>query len=395
MALRIALVSVARTPVGSFGGVFRDVTATQLGAAAAAEAVKRAGIDPAIIDEVIFGSGGQPIKEANVARQVSLFAAFPQHIPAYSVQRNCAASLEAVASAGRAILAGEGDTYVVGGAENMSQAPYMSYQTRWGARLRHVALEDSLWAGLTDQYTGLLMGETAENLVDRYGLTRRDQDEVAVRSHERAFKAIHMGKFREEIVPVTVPSKRGGEPEVVVQDEGPMAGLSLERLAMAPPVFKKGGTVTPGNSCPMNDAGSAAVLMSERKLSELGLKPLGWVKSWGFAGVDPAYMGLGPAASTPVALRRAGLAMKDIGLVEINEAFAAQYLACQRELGFSDENANVNGGGIALGHPIGATGLRLVATLIHEMRRRGVKYGLATMCVGGGQGGSVIVELAE
>lgn len=394
MVRRAAIVSAARTPVGNFGSAFRDVSATRLGVVVAQEVLRRAGIGPEQVDEVILGSGGMPIKEANVARQVALFAGFPDSVPAFSVQRNCAAGLQAVASATQSILLGDGDVYLAGGTENMSQAPYFVSGARWGLRLRHAAFEDSLWSGLTDPFTGLLMGETAENLAEKYGLGRREQDEWAVGSHNKAFRAQRMGKFKEEIVPVTVPRSRGQE-DVVVQDEGPMAGLSVERLAMAPTVFKKDGTVTPGNSCPLNDGAAAVLVMDEEKARSFGLTPLAYVKSYGFAGVDPRIMGIGPVASTAVALKRAGLKMEDIGLVEINEAFAAQYLACQKELGFSHDIANVNGGGIALGHPIGATGVRLLNTLLYEMRRRGVKYGLATMCVGGGQGGSVILELPE
>jgi acetyl-CoA C-acetyltransferase len=394
MMRKAVIVSAARTPVGNFGGAFRDFTATQLGAVVIREVVKRAGVSAEVVDEVIMGSGGMPIKEANVARQAMLFAGLPHRIPAYSVQRNCAAGLQAVASAVQGIYVGDGDVYVAGGTENMSQAPYTIAGARWGLRLRHSTLEDSLWSGLTDPYTGLIMGETAENLAEKHGITRREQDEWAVGSHNKAFKAQRQGKFKDEIVPVSVPRSRGQE-DVVVQDEAPMAGLSVERLALAPTVFKKDGTVTPGNACGINDGAAALMIMSDTKAKEFGLAPLAYVKSYGFAGVDPKIMGIGPVASTAVALKRAGLKLGDIGLIEINEAFAAQYLACQREMGFSHDIANVNGGGIGLGHPIGATGARLLNTLVYEMRRRGVKYGLATMCVGGGQGGSVILELPE
>lgn len=281
------------------------------------------------------------------------------------------------------------------GVEQMSGAPYLVYGARWGLRLRPTTFDDSIWCGLIDPFAEMIMGETAERLAERYNISRQEQDEWAVLSHKKAFMAQRMGKFKDEIVPVSVPKKRG-EPELVVNDEGPQAGLSLERLALYPTIFReKNGTVTPGNACPMNDAAGAVIVMSEEKARELGKKPLAYVKSYGFAGVDPKIMGIGPVYSTRIALQRAGLELKDIGLIELNEAFAAQYLACQRELGFNNDIANVNGGGIALGHPIGATGLRLINTLTYEMRRRGVKYGLATMCVGGGQGGSVILELPE
>ncbi|MDI6823979.1 MAG: thiolase family protein [Bacillota bacterium] len=387
------IVAAARTPVGNFGGAFRDVSATQLGVVVARALVERARLDPALLEEVICGVGGMLPKESNVARQISLFAGFPLEVPAFTVQRNCAAGLQSLVCASRLIRLGEAEVVMALGAENMSQAPYQVYGARWGLRLRHGVFSDTLWEGLTDGFTGLLMGETAENLVDQFGFTRRQLDEVALASHQKAFRAQRMGKFKEEIVPVSVPSRRpGDQPEVVVQDEGPQAGLSLERLALAPAVFRKGGSVTPGNSCPMNDAAAGVLVMSEKKAAELGLEPLAWVKSWGFAGVDPRIMGIGPVPATKKALARAGLELGDIGLIEINEAFAAQYLACRELLGFSDEIANVNGGGLALGHPIGATGLRLINTLVYEMRRREVRYGLATMCVGGGQGGAVILE---
>lgn len=386
----VVITSAARTPVGNFGGAFRDMTATQLGTVVAKEAIKRAGIDAGIFDEVVFGSGGQPIKEANVARQIALFAGVPERIPAFSVQRNCASGIQAVTSGAQLIKAGDGDVCLVGGAENMSQAPYMVFGARWGLRLRHAQFEDSLWDGLTDAYSGLVMGETAENLADRYNITREEQDRYAMNSHQKAFRAIRMGKFKDEIVPVEVPKKP--QPEVISQDEGPLAGLSMERLAMLPPVFKKGGTVTAANACPLNDAAAALVIMSERKAHELGLEPLAHIKSYGYAGCDPRYMGLGPVFSTRVALERADLNLSSIELIEINEAFAAQAIACQKELGYPDDIFNVNGGGIALGHPIGATGVRLITTLVYEMKRRSARYGLATLCVGGGQGASIILE---
>lgn len=386
------IVAAARTPVGNFGGAFRDLSATELGTVVAKELVSRVNLAAEQLDEVICGVGGMLARESNIARQISLFAGFPQEVPAFTVQRNCAAGLQALVSASQLIRLGEAEVVMALGAENMSRAPYEVHGARWGMRLRHGEFSDTLWEGLTDGFTGLLMGETAENLVDQFGFTRRQLDEVALASHQKAFRAQRMGKFKEEIVPVAVPSRRGGEPEVVTQDEGPQAGLSLERLAMAPAVFRKDGAVTPGNSCPMNDAAAGVLLMSEARAEALGYEPLARVRSWGFAGVDPLIMGIGPVPATRKALARAGLELEDIELIEINEAFAAQYLACRELLGFRDEIANVNGGGLALGHPIGATGLRLVNTLVYEMRRRGASYGLATMCIGGGQGAAVVLE---
>ncbi|MEW6082122.1 MAG: thiolase family protein [Bacillota bacterium] len=390
----IVLAGFCRTPVGNFGGAFREMNSTQLGVVVAREALQRVGIEPRDLDEVVFSSGGHPTKEANLGRQVSLFASFPYEIPAFSVQRNCAGGLQAVTSAAQAIRAGDGEVILAGGAENMSNAPYEVYGARWGLRLRHAAFEDSLWTGLTDPYTGLIMGLTAENLAERYGITREEQDTWAVESHRKAFTAARMGRFKDEIVPVEVP-KRRGPAEVVKQDESPVAGLSLERLALAEPVFKKDGTVTAGNSCPINDAASACVVASEEAASRLDIKPMAYLRSWAYAGCDPSIMGIGPVHSTRKALEKAGLKLEDIDLMEINEAFAAQVIACQREMGFDVDRINVNGGGIALGHPIGATGLRLLTTLAHEMARRGARYGLATLCVGGGMGGSVILERRE
>lgn len=391
---RAAIVSLCRTPVGNFGGAFRELSASKLGTVAAVEAIKRAGIKPDDIDECVVGCCGQSMREANVARVIALHAGLPHRSTAYCVQRNCASSLQSLASAVMGITCGDGDVYLVGGVESMSTAPYEVYGARWGLRLRHAQFEDTLWNGLTDAYTGLIMGLTAENLAEKYGITREEQDRWAIDSHMKAFKAVRMGKFKEEIVPVEVPKSRG-QPEVVQQDEGPQAGLSMERLALYPTVFKKDGTVTPGNSCGISDGASFAVVMSEDAMRRLGLKPLAYVTGFAFAGCDPALMGIGPVYSTRKALERCGLKLEDIGLYEMNEAFAAQAITCHRELNFNLEALNVNGGGIALGHAVGNTGVRMINTLVYEMRRRGTRYGLATMCVGGGQGGTVIVELPQ
>lgn len=384
--------SAVRTPVGNFGGAFREFSALDLGVAAAQAALERAGLDPGSLDEVIFGSGGQPIEFANVARQIALTAGIPKAVPAYSVQRNCASGAQAVAGAVMAIKAGEGGAYLVGGSENMSMAPYVLPAARWGMRLRHGKVLDPLWEGLTDHYTGTIMGLTAETLAERYGISREEQDRYALDSHNKAFRAQRMGKFKDEIQPVSVP-KRHGEPEVVAQDEGPQAGLSAQKLALYPTVFKDGGTVTPGNACPMSDAAAALVVMSRERAQAEGLPILARIKAVAFAGCDPETMGLGPTVSTPKALAKAGgMQIGDIDLLEFNEAFAAQIIACQRDMGFDFARCNVNGGAIALGHPIGATGVRLLVTLLHELRRSDKQFGLATMCVGGGQGASVVIE---
>jgi len=390
------ILSAARTPVGGFGGAYREFDALSLGVEAARAAVERAGIAADSIDELIFGSGGQPIEFACIARQIGLKLGVPYSVPAYAVQRNCASGVQSIASAVQSIAAGDGDVYLVGGCENMSMAPYYipASASRWGARLRHQQLLDADWVGLTDHFTGLLMGETAEIVAGEYGITREMQDAFALESHSRAFRAQRMGKFADEIVPVHVP-KRHGEPETVAKDEGPQAGLSVQKLSLYPAVFRKGGSVTPGNSCPMSDAGAALVITSAAKAEQLGRKPLARIRSYAFAGCDPKTMGLGPTVSTPIALKKAGLTLDDIALVEFNEAFAAQVMACEKIMGLDHTKVNVNGGAIALGHPIGATGSRLTTTLVYELRRQSKRYGLATMCVGGGQGASLIIENME
>ncbi len=388
----VVILGAKRTPVGSFGGGLRDVKATELGRTAAAAALEAAEIEKSDVDQVVFGSGGMPIAEANLARQVGLHLGLPYEVPAYTVQRNCASGIQAIVSGAQEILLGQAQVVLTGGAESMSGAPYLTYGARWGIRLRHAELRDSIWEGLTDLYSGTVMGETAEILADDYDISRREMDELAVESHQKAFRASRSGRFKEEIAPVEIPSRRG-EPEVIAQDEGILAGLSPERLATAPATFRKGGRVTPGNSSPLNDAGAAVVLADEEWAKAHGKKPLARIVSYAFSGCDPRRMGLGPVRATDMALTRAGLSLADIGLVEINEAFAAQYLAVEREMKWNREIVNVNGGALALGHPIGATGARLVTTLVHEMPRRGVRYGLATLCVGGGQGASLILEV--
>ncbi len=388
----VVILGAKRTPVGSFGGGLRDVKATELGRTAAAAALEAAEIEKSDVDQVVFGSGGMPIAEANLARQVGLHLGLPYEVPAYTVQRNCASGIQAIVSGAQEILLGQAQVVLTGGAESMSGAPYLTYGARWGIRLRHAELRDSIWEGLTDLYSGTVMGETAEILADDFDISRREMDELAVESHQKAFRASRSGRFKEEIAPVEIPSRRG-EPEVIAQDEGILAGLSPERLATAPATFRKGGRVTPGNSSPLNDAGAAVVLADEEWAKAHGKKPLARIVSYAFSGCDPRRMGLGPVRATDMALTRAGLSLADIGLVEINEAFAAQYLAVEREMKWNREIVNVNGGALALGHPIGATGARLVTTLVHEMPRRGVRYGLATLCVGGGQGASLILEV--
>ena len=388
------IVGAVRTPIGKFGGGLRDVRAHRLAALGMQEALARAGIGAGSLDEVIAGECIQCPDEANTARTAALAAGIPVEVPAYTVQKQCSSSMQALASARLQILAGEADAVLVVGVESMSNAPYVLKTARWGQRLTHGEMTDALWELLNSgsRILGqeMIMGLTAENLAERHGISRREQDEVALRSHRNAEAAVRSGRFRDEIVPVRIPGKKGET--VVEQDEHPRFGLSLADLERLPPVFKKGGTVTAGNSSGLNDGAAAAVVLSRARARELGLEPLGRIVAQASAGVPPEIMGYGPVPATRKLLERAGVSLADIGLVELNEAFAAQYIACERDLGLDRERTNVNGSGIGLGHPVGCTGLRLVVSLLYEMRRRGVELGLATLCVGGGMGMATLVE---
>lgn len=391
----LVIVSGVRTPIGNFGGALKDVPAQRLGELAVREVMARTGIDPNVIDEVVVGCVGQPSEAYNIARVITLQAGLPIRTPAYTVQRNCSSGLQPFVNAYQNLQSQDADVQIVGGIENMSRAPYLSRDMRWGKRLRHAEFVDSIWEGLTDPVCGQLMGRTAETLAEEFGISRVEQDRFAVDSHRRAFKAIREGRLKEEIVPVTVSKSVAGRevpPLVVAQDEGPNVGLTEPQLSLYPPLFKDDGTVTAGNSCPLNDGGAAAIVMSSERARDLGLRPLGRVKSYAFVGVDPAHMGIGPAEALPAALKRANLRLADLGLIEVNEAFAAQYLVVERLLGLKRELVNVNGGSIALGHPVGMTGTRLVITLLHEMRRRGASLGGVALCVGGGQGAAMVLE---
>ncbi len=398
MKKEVVIVAGVRTPVGKHGGAFRDLPAQYLAAVVIEELLKRTQIDPNLIDEVIFGCIGQYSDAPNVARVAALMAGVPVHVPAYTVQRNCASGIQAITCAYQAIQAGDGEIFIVGGTESMSTAPYCVRGARWGLRLRSTEFIDTLWEGLTDPLCGQIMGRTAENLAMLYGITREEQDKYAVQSHRKAFMATRMGKFKEEIVPVTVPKKVAGQevaPEIVSEDETINPSLTVERAALYPPVFMKGGTVTPANACPISDGAAALLVMTEEKAKALGYEPMAYIRSYAYAAVPPEIMGIGPARAIPLALKKAGLELKDIDLIELNEAFAAQVLAVGREMekyGWDWDKVNVNGGAIALGHPVGCTGAKLTVTIIHEMKRRNAQFGLVTMCVGGGQGGALILE---
>ena len=391
----IVIVDGVRTPQGILGGAFKDLTAADLGEIVTKELLKRTHLDPKLISEVIFGCVGQTSDAPNIARVIALRAGVPKEKGAYTVQRNCASGMEAIASACRAIQSGEGEVYLAGGTESMSQAPYVSRDMRFGKHLRHAQMIDSLWEGLTDPVCGQVMGETAENLVEEFKISRQEQDQYAVLSHKKAFKATREGKFKEEIVPVAVKKKRFGKEisqDIISEDEGPNAALTEQILSQYPAIFRQNGTVTPGNSCPLNDGAACVLVMTAERAKALGMTPLGFIRSYAFVGLEPERMGLGPACAAPIALKNISLKLSDMQLIEINEAFAAQVLACQRQLNWNPEIVNVNGGAIAIGHPVGSTGCRIVVTLLYEMKRRNLKRGLATLCVGGGQGGAMILE---
>ena len=384
----------ARTPFGRFGGSLRRLSATQLGVAAATEALARSQIAPSAIDHVIFGNVVQSSADAvYLARHVGLGVGAPVECPAVTVNRLCGSGLEAAISGARLIQGGEAEVVLAGGAENMSQAPFVLRGAREGLALGPAALEDTLWSALTDSACGLGMAETAENLADRYGIGRDAQDEFAAQSHARATQARDSGRFAEEIVPVRIPHAGRG-PEVVSDDEHIRSNTTVERLRGLRARFRENGTVTAGNSSGINDGAAAVVLAPPQPVTRNGLRPLGRLLAWAVVGVPPEIMGIGPAPALREALARAELALDQIGVIEINEAFAAQYLAVERELGLERRRVNPNGGAIALGHPIGASGARLLLTLLYELRRRGQRYGAAALCIGGGQGIAAIVEAA-
>ena len=388
----VVIVSAVRTPIGTFGGSFKDVSAVTLGSIVAKEAIKRANITPEMVDEVIFGNVLQAGQGQNVARQVSIHAGIPIEVPSYTVNKVCGSGLKTVALAAQAILAGDADIILAGGTENMSQAPYILKGARWGQRMGDGTIEDYMvHDGLWDIFNDYHMGITAENVAAQWNITREEQDKFALTSQQRAEKAIKSGRFKDEIVPVSVPQRKG-DPIIVDTDEHPRFGTTLEGLAKLKPAFKKDGTVTAGNASGINDGAAALVVMSKEKAEELGIKPLATIVAYASAGVDPKIMGTGPIPASRKALEKANMTVADLDLVEANEAFAAQSLAVVKDLGLDPEKTNVNGGAIALGHPIGASGARILVTLLHEMTKRDAKTGLATLCIGGGQGIALIVK---
>ena len=390
----IAIVNGARTPMGRYCGKLRDFTAMELGAIASREALRRSGIDANEIDHAVFGNAQQTSGDALYgARHVVLRAGLPVEVPALTVNRLCGSGMQSIVTAAQMIQLGESKIALAGGMESMSQAPHVIRGARWGFGLGEGKMEDSLMVALLDSYCGLYMAQTAEKYAGQQGITRQAQDEFALRSQQRASDAQKSCRLGEEITAVPLKDRRGNPTgEMFDKDDHLRPETTLEGLAKLKPSFGKDGSVTAGNASGIVDGGAAVVLMPVEEAQKRGLKPMGRLVSWGIAGVDPSIMGSGPVPATRAALKRAGLTLNDINLIEVNEAFAAQYLAVEKELGLDREKTNVNGGAVALGHPLGATGTRLVITLLYELRRRNKKYGLATACIGGGQGIAVIVE---
>ncbi len=425
----VVIVGAVRTAIGNFGGSLQDVPVAKLGATVIKEALKRLRLRPVVseellqhapdvlrdsglteleksyhdwdsssqevqVDEVIMGNVLQGGQGQNTARQATIFAGLPKEVNAFTINKVCASGLKAIALGAQAIHTGQAEVVIAGGMENMSHTPYLLPKARWGYRMdvnaRGEFLDLMVWDGLWELFYGYHMGLTAENIAQKLGISRQEQDEIGLMSHQRARAAIKEGIFGEEIVPVVIPQRKG-DPVSFDTDERPM-DTSLEKMAKLAPAFKKDGTVTAGNASGINDAAAATVLMSREKAQQLGLEPWATVKSYASGAVDPAYMGLGPIPAVRKALQRAGLSIKDIDVVELNEAFASQAIACIRELNLSLDNTNVYGSGISLGHPIGCTGARLAVTILHEMRRKNLNTGLVTMCIGGGQGMAMVLE---
>jgi acetyl-CoA C-acetyltransferase len=374
------------------------LTAQHLAAEVFKEVIERVGIDPNLFDDVILGCIGQQSDAPNIGRVAALLAGVPVHVPGYTVQRNCVSGMVSITSAYQAIQAGDGEVFLCGGVESMSTAPYVVRGARWGLKLRHDTFVDTLWEGLTDPVCGEIMGYTAENLAMMYNFSQEEQDRFAITSHKKAFRATRMGRFREEIMPVRVSKRVAGQEvayEDIVQDECINPTLNERKAALYPTVFKKGGSVTPANACPISDGAAAVIVMTAEKAQALGLEPLATIRGYAYAAVPPEIMGIGPAYAVPKALKKAGLKLSDIELIELNEAFAAQAMAVGIELedqGWDWDRVNVNGGAIALGHPVGCTGTRIMVTLLHEMIKRNAALGLVTACVGGGMGGTIVVE---
>jgi acetyl-CoA acetyltransferase family protein len=391
MSEEIYILGGARTPMAEYNGRLKDISALELGAIAARAAMERTGVAPDMVDHVVFGNVLQTSADAVYgARHVGLKAGLPIEVPALTVNRLCGSGIQAAVSGGQMIKLDEADVVLTGGMESMTQAPHVIRGLRSGLRLGQGQLEDTLWSALLDTHCGCTMAATAENCAAKYAVSREEQDRYAIGSQQRADAAWKSGRLREEVVPVEITTRKGVE--LFAQDDHMRPDSTLETLAKLPAAFSKNGCVTAGNASGIVDGGAALLLASEKGVKAHGLKPIGRLAHWAAVGVDPALMGMGPAPATRLVLKRAGLTLNDIDLIEVNEAFAAQYLAVEKDLGLDRERVNVNGGAIALGHPLGMTGTRLLLTLTLELRRRGLKRGLATACIGGGQGIAAIVE---
>ena len=388
----VIIASACRTAIGKFGGSLKDFSPGQLGSVVLKDALKRAGAKPGEIDEVIMGNVLSAGHGQNVARQAAMAAGIPVEVSSYSVNKVCGSGLKSVILGAQAIMLDDADVILAGGIESMSQAPYVLKKARWGAKMGNDELVDlMIHDGLWDIFNNYHMGITAENVAQKFSISREDQDEFSAKSQNKAEAAIKAGKFKEEIVPVTIPQPKG-EPVLFDTDEFPRFGTTKDALAKLKPAFKKDGTVTAGNASGINDGAACVLLMSEEKAKEKGIEPLATIKSYGIAGVPPEIMGTGPISASKKAMQRTGISVNDLDLVEANEAFAAQSIAVNRELGLNTDIVNVNGGAIALGHPIGASGARILVTLLYELKRRKGTHGLATLCIGGGQGVALVVK---
>jgi acetyl-CoA C-acetyltransferase len=388
----IVIAGAVRTAGGSFGGSFKNVSAVELGALVLKESVTRAGIEPAHVDEVVFGTGWQAGLGPNIGRLATVKSGLPVEVPAFTVNKRCGSSLRAVSLATQLIKAGDAEVVMVGGAENSSQVPYIADGARWGNRMGDGKLIDILHRdGFLCPLAGHLMGMTAETLVEKYSISRQEQDEFAVESQDKAVKAVQEGLFKEETLPVEVPVGKG-KTEIFDKEEIPREGVTVEKISKLSPVFKKEGTVTAANSCALCDAAAALLVLKKEKAEELGMQAMARIVSYAHAGVDPKIMGIGPVPAVNKALDLAGLKLDDIDIIELNEAFAAQILAVERELKWDRSKVNVHGGAIALGHPVGATGVKILTTLLYALKNRDKTLGLVSLCIGGGQGVAIVVE---
>lgn len=386
------IVSAVRTPVGSFGRSLKDIPAVDLGVIALKEALKRIDLQPDLVDEVILGNVLQAGLGQNPARQVTINAGLPKEVPAFTINKVCASGLKSVFLAAQAVMTGDAEIVVAGGIENMSAAPYALKGARWGQRMGDGKLVDlMILDGLWDAFNGYHMGNTAENVAERFNVSREEQDEFALASQQKAEAAIKAGRFKDEIIPVPIPQRKG-DPILFDTDEHPRFGTTLEALKKLPPAFKPGVTVTAGNASGINDGAAIIIVMSSDKAASLGLKPMAAIRSYASSGVDPAIMGIGPVRASQKALAKAGWTAQDLDVIEANEAFAAQAIAVNREMGWDLSRVNHNGGAIAIGHPIGASGARILTTLLYEMQKRDAKKGLGTLCIGGGQGSAIVLE---